>query len=339
MNSVRITNILLLIITIPVIVIVLKTLKFIFVPLLFAMFISLLFVPMLRGLRRRGVHKVLSAFAAISIIALAGFVLFMVMKFTSQEILSTKGVFFEKAELKLAEVEKLFESNFGVPIFSDAPGDEGERRDMILENAKSFSAFLIGTVPQLLTTLFFVVLLLFESYDFENLLNKLLLKQRFTSIKAFKRIEKELVKFIYVKFLVSAATGIGTGLVCYAFDVSFPIFWGLFAFAINFVQMVGSIIAIVCCSLFAFVELETSSTLLYFVIAVSGVQVIFGSILEPIFMGKSFSINIIVVLVMLMFWGYVWGVPGMILSIPLTVFAKIIFEQFERTKRIAQLMQ
>lgn len=339
MNSLRITNILLLIIAIPVIVIVLKTLKFIFVPLLFAMFISLLFVPLLRALRRRGVHKILSAFAAIAIIALAGFALFLVMKLSSQEVLSTKDVFFEKAEVKLAEVEGLFESNFGEPLFPETPGDEGGRRELILQNAKSFSAFVIGTVPQLLTTLFFVVLLLFESYNFETLLNKLLLKQRFTSIKAFSRIEKELVKFLYVKFLISAATGIGTGLVCYAFGVSFPIFWGLFAFAINFVQMVGSIISIVCCSIFAFVELESGTTLLYFVLSVSGVQVVFGSILEPIFMGKSFSINIIVILVMLMFWGYVWGVPGMILSIPLTVFAKIIFEQFERTKRIAQLMQ
>lgn len=338
-NSLRITNILLLIIAIPVIVIVLKTLKFIFVPLLFAMFISLLFVPFLRAMRRRGVHKVLSALAAISMIAIAGFVLFMVMKLSSQEILSTKDVFFERAEGKLVEVEALFESSFGVPIFSETNGDDGERRDLILQNAKSVSAFVIGTAPQLLTTLFFIVLLLFESYDFENLLNKLLLKQRFTSIKTFKRIEKDLVKFIYVKFLISAGTGIGTGLVCYAFDVSFPIFWGLFAFAINFVQMVGSIISILLCSIFAFVELETGTTLLYFVIAVSGVQVIFGSILEPIFMGKSFSINVIVVLVMLMFWGYVWGVPGMILSIPLTVSAKIIFEQFERTRRIAKLMQ
>ncbi|MFK7785743.1 MAG: AI-2E family transporter, partial [Crocinitomicaceae bacterium] len=141
------------------------------------------------------------------------------------------------------------------------------------------------------------------------------------------------------KFLISAGTGIGTGFVCYTFGVSFPIFWGIFAFAINFVQMVGSFIAIIMCSIFAFVELEIGTSLLYFVLSVTGVQVIFGSILEPIFMGKSFSINIIVVLVMLMFWGYVWGITGMIMSIPLTVFAKIILEQFEKTKRIARLME
>ena len=125
---------------------------------------------------------------------------------------------------------------------------------------------------------------------------------------------------------------------CYAFDVSFPIFWGLFAFLINFVQMVGSFITIILLSIFAFVELETSSTLLFFIIAISGVQVLFGSILEPIFMGKSFSINIITVLVMLMFWGFIWGIPGLIMAIPITVFLKIIFEQFKSTKGIAELI-
>ena len=76
----------------------------------------------------------------------------------------------------------------------------------------------------------------------------------------------------------------------------------------------------------------------FFVISITSVQVLFGAILEPIFMGKSFSINIIAVLVMLMFWGFIWGVPGLIMAIPITVFIKIILEQFPRTKIISDLL-
>ena len=68
------------------------------------------------------------------------------------------------------------------------------------------------------------------------------------------------------------------------------------------------------------------------------VQVTFGAILEPVFMGKSFSINIIAVLVMLMFWGFLWGIPGLIMAIPITVFIKIILDQFPSTKVIASLL-
>jgi predicted PurR-regulated permease PerM len=91
-------------------------------------------------------------------------------------------------------------------------------------------------------------------------------------------------------------------------------------------------------SIFAFVELDPTSTLFFFIFAISMVQVTFGAILEPIFMGKSFSINVIAVLVMLMFWGFLWGIPGLIMAIPITVFIKIILEQFESTKLIASLL-
>ena len=138
--------------------------------------------------------------------------------------------------------------------------------------------------------------------------------------------------------MVSALTGIFTGLMCVFFDVSFPIFWGLFAFAINFVQMVGSFISVILLSIFAFVELDPTSTLFFFIFSISMVQVTFGAILEPIFMGKSFSINIIAVLVMLMFWGFLWGIPGLIMAIPITVFIKIILDQFPNTKVIASLL-
>ena len=125
---------------------------------------------------------------------------------------------------------------------------------------------------------------------------------------------------------------------CVFFDVSFPIFWGLFAFAINFVQMVGSFVSVILLSIFAFVELDPTSTLFFFIFAISMVQVTFGAILEPIFMGNSFSINVIAVLVMLMFWGFLWGIPGLIMAIPITVFIKIILEQFQGTKIIASLL-
>jgi predicted PurR-regulated permease PerM len=91
-------------------------------------------------------------------------------------------------------------------------------------------------------------------------------------------------------------------------------------------------------SLFAFVEIDPSSTLLLFILAITLVQVIMGGILEPIFMGKTFSLNIITVLIMLMLWGYIWGVPGLIMSIPITVVIKIILEQFPNTLVIAGLM-
>jgi predicted PurR-regulated permease PerM len=152
------------------------------------------------------------------------------------------------------------------------------------------------------------------------------------------KIEKDLRTFIKVKILVSLLTGIGTGLACLFFDINFPIFWGLFAFVINFVQMIGSFVTVILLALFAFVQLDPTSYLFFFILTITGVQVLFGGILEPVFMGRSFSINIIAILVMLMLWGYIWGIPGLIMAIPLTVFIKIILEKFPKTKVLAGLL-
>jgi predicted PurR-regulated permease PerM len=91
-------------------------------------------------------------------------------------------------------------------------------------------------------------------------------------------IEKDIIRFVKVKFLISLFTGIGFGLACYFFDVSFPIFWGLAAFILNFIQMIGSVVSVVLLALFAFVELDPTGTLLFFVITITGVQVLFGGV-------------------------------------------------------------
>ena len=210
--------------------------------------------------------------------------------------------------------------------------------DSLIKNFGTTLDFVGNIVTMILMTAFFVILWLAESINIQKVLNDTLLKGKHSSIRTFRKIEKDLITFIKVKFLVSLLTGIGIGLACYFFGVSFPIFWGLFAFVINFVQMIGSVISVVLLALFALVELDPTSTLFFFILSITGVQVVFGSIVEPVLMGKSFSINIITVLVMLMLWGYIWGVPGLIMAIPLTVTLKIILEQFPHTKIIANLL-
>ncbi len=330
---------LLLVIVIPLIFYLIKILSFIFVPIAFAMFIALLFLPLMRWLNKKNSPRPINVFIVILIIASTLFLGSLLIKLSIIEILSADGAFIEKAETKLTGLIVTVEAFFGIQRMA------GEnvlihffQDNNALKNIGSTLGFISDTLTMTLMTAFFVILLLAESINFQKILNSTILKQKHSSIKTFMKIEGDIIKFVKVKFIISAFTGIGFGLVCFFFDVSFPIFWGLFAFAINFVQMVGSIISVVSLSLFAFVELDPSGTLLIFILILIGVQVLMGGILEPIFLGKSFSINIVTVLIMLMLWGYIWGVPGLIMSIPITVFLKIILEQFPKTKLIASLM-
>ncbi len=335
MDKLRTTNILLLVIVIPLVFYLLKILSFIFIPLVFSMFIALLFLPIMRWLGKKKIPKPISILIVVLIIAAGMKIGIELIQISSREILNSNTEFFTKAEEKFDNLFLVAEETFGFKI------DDKEsvlKQFIAKDNIGDTINFLQRTLTMILMTTFFVVLWLAESINIQKVLNSTILKQRHTSVKTFFKIEKDLIKFIKVKFFISLATGIGTGLACVFFDVSFPIFWGLFAFIINFVQMVGSIITVILLSIFAFIELDPTSTLFFFIISISGVQVLFGSILEPIFMGKSFSLNVITVLVMLMLWGFIWGVPGLIMAIPITVFIKIILDQFPETKVISGIL-
>ncbi len=339
MNERKTTNILLLIIALPVLFYVLQLLSFIFIPLIFSMFLALLFWPLMRWLRKKKVPKFLSLFIVILIIGLFFKLTAEVIQLSSKEIVNSENNLFEKVEYKLEAVIIPLEEFFGIErVEGKSITKHYFQKTDLKRTFDSTIDVLRNTIMMTLMTFFFTILLLAESLNFQKILNSTIIRQQFSSVKVFMRIEKDLITFIKVKFIISFITGLGFTLACYFFDVSFPIFWGLFAFVINFVQMIGSVISVALLSLFAFVEIDTTGTLLFFILTITLVQVIMGGILEPVFMGKSFSINVITILIMLMFWGFLWGIPGMILAIPITVFIKIILEQFPKTKMIANLM-
>lgn len=305
------------------------------------MFIALLFLPLMRWLKKKGVPKTISIILVIAIIfgilKLGG----ELVQFSSNEIVTAakEGTLFREAQEKILGLIVTVESFFGIERLQGENVIEHYFQDnQSFEQFGNTLDFITSTLSMTLMTAFFVVLLLSESINFQTILNSTLFKLKHSSVKTFMRIEKDILRFVKVKFIISLFTGIGFSVACLLFDVSFPVFWGLFAFVINFVQMIGSVIAVVALGLFAFIELDPSGTLLFFVLTITGVQVLMGGILEPVFMGKTFSLNVITVLVMLMLWGFIWNIPGLIMSIPITVFIKIVLEQFPKTKFIADLM-
>jgi predicted PurR-regulated permease PerM len=339
MKDLKTTNTLLLIIVIPLIFYLLKILSFIFIPLVASMFLALLFLPLMRWLNRIKSPKPLNILIIILVILGILKIGGMLIQLSTHEILATDTAFIEKAEAKLLSLIVSTESFLGIHrMLGDDVLSHYFQEFNAMKNIGPALNFIRNSLSMTLMTAFFVVLLLSESINFQKLMNSTILVRKYSSVKAFMKIEKEILKFVKVKFIISAFTGLGFGLAAYFFNVSFPIFWGLFAFAINFVQMIGSIISVVLLSLFAFVELDPSGSLLAFILLIIAVQVLMGGILEPIFMGKSFKINVITVLLMLMLWGYLWGIPGLIMAIPITVFLKIIFEQFPKTQIIADII-
>lgn len=334
---------LLLIIVVPLLLYLLNLLSVIFIPFTFALFAALLFSPLMRWFRRKRVPNLIGVIVVLLIVSAGLKGAYEMVQLTGKELTSADDDFVNKFQDRLNDVVSPIVDIMGIQPVED------ETKLQALMNNDMVSANIFGNVgsglstarniiTMLLMTLFFMVLLLAGSMNMQKVMELLIFRQQHASVKTFRQIEKDIFKFIIVKFFLSFFTGLGFSLACYAFDVSFPIFWGIFAFLINFIQMIGSVISVVVLTVFALVELNLTGSLLFFIIVISGVQVLFGAIIEPVLMGKSFSINTVTVLIMLALWGFIWGIPGLILSIPLTALIKKILEKFPGTSVYARIM-
>ena len=144
-------------------------------------------------------------------------------------------------------------------------------------------------------------------------------------------------RYLGIKTIVSLATGLSAGVVTWAIGLDFPLLWAMLAFLLNYVPTIGSIIAAVPAVLMALVQLgpgEASATAVGFV----AINLVFGNFIEPRLMGYGVGISPLVVFIGLVFWGFVFGPVGMLLSVPLTMTLKLALESDERTRWIAILI-
>ena len=143
--------------------------------------------------------------------------------------------------------------------------------------------------------------------------------------------------YMAIKAVTSLITGILISIGMVLLGVDYPLLWGFFAFLLNFIPTIGSIIAAVPAVLLAFLQLGFGSALgvaIYFL----AVNMIIGNIIEPRVMGKGVGLSTLVVFLSLVFWGWLFGPIGMLLSIPLTMLVKFAAESNDDTRWIAILL-
>ena len=142
--------------------------------------------------------------------------------------------------------------------------------------------------------------------------------------KTFKDITYQVQKYIATKFLISLLSGLMSGLILLAFDVKFFIIWAVLTALLNFIPNIGSVIAVIMPGLMALVQFESFGYALFICSIIIVVQNIIGNFLEPKIFGDSLGINPLVILLSLLLWGYIWGIVGMFIAVPLTAVIKII---------------
>ena len=137
---------------------------------------------------------------------------------------------------------------------------------------------------------------------------------------------KDIQKYLGIKTLISMATGLLAGALCWHMELEFALLWGILAFALNFVPAVGSVIAGIPPVL---LSLLNNGSIPDAAIIGGGyliINAVLGNFLEPTLLGRRFGISTVVVLLSVIFWGWIWGPIGMLMAVPLTMLLKVAMD-------------
>ncbi|MCP5155439.1 MAG: AI-2E family transporter [Ectothiorhodospiraceae bacterium] len=210
--------------------------------------------------------------------------------------------------------------------------DPGAALDLVRRLFQGFGNVLANAFLILLT----VVFILFEASSFRVKLHAMSTNAE-ASLDQFREFSRSLVRYIVIKTLMSVGTGVAVGLWLWAVGVDYAVLWGVLAFMLNFVPNIGSVIAAVPPVLLALVQLGPTAAAwsgLGFLI----VNMVFGNVIEPRYLGRELGLSSLVVFLSLVFWGWVLGPVGMFLSVPLTMMAKIALAGRAETRWIAIML-
>jgi AI-2 transport protein TqsA len=133
-------------------------------------------------------------------------------------------------------------------------------------------------------------------------------------------------------------TSLASWVLMYSVGLDFAAFWALLIFVLNFIPNIGSLVATIFPSLLALIQFDTLTPFLVILIGVGSIQMLVGNVLEPQLMGRSLNVSPLVIILSLVVWSFMWGIPGMFLAVPVTVIVMIVFYNFDSTRWIALLM-
>lgn len=148
---------------------------------------------------------------------------------------------------------------------------------------------------------------------------------------------EKLRMYMSIKTWMSLITGILVALWLWLLGVDYPALWGMLAFMLNYVPNIGSIIAAVPAVLLALIQIGTGTAFLVMV-GYMVINVLMGNVIEPRYMGKGLGLSALVIFISLVFWGWVLGTAGMLLSVPLTVAVKLALDSKKESQWLGTLL-
>lgn len=197
----------------------------------------------------------------------------------------------------------------------------------------------VGVLGELMLVLLFLIFVLAEARIFRLKIRKAFRSENAEkTLEVVNRIDNDVRQYMLSKLLINTVNGAANWLVLAAFGVDFALFSAVLAFLLNFIPNIGTFISLGFPILVVLLQFDSVSTIVLIVVLLVLVEFVIGNVLEPRVMGHSLDLSPLVVLVSLIFWGWLWGGWGMIMAVPITSVLKIVLQNIDSLKPVALLM-
>ena len=311
--------------------VILKLAAKIIVPVMFAILLSLVMLPVLQKLKK-SLH-IPWIVSAIAILVISLSLIFTIGNMLVSS-LSTIVTLYPRYENRLMAIYQIFAKAFKLPfnetnsLFENLWNQLGVR-GAVQSALIAITSGTINTGKTLFTIMLLILFLVSEMNSFQDKLSYAFSTQKVKGrvSKALNNIIQEVTQFISIKFIISLATGIIIGTGTFLTGLEFPVVWGFLAFILNFIPTFGSIISSLFTIVFSIIQFYPDiSSIVIVTLIIAITQFTLGNILEPRITGSNLGLSPFMILVSLSIWGGIWGFSGFLLAVPTTVIVKIICE-------------
>lgn len=347
MNELKWIKIFTGIIVISIIVVILRELRVIFIPLTFAIFLAFIFAPLNTILYKHRIPKLFAIMIMVTIIMIffAGifFVIYSAIYSVIMEFPKYQERFVNMVNELLVDLQELI-SRMEL-IFARMP-EWLEQARIISPGDFSVTRFVTTTMGtffdfgvQLFLTLIFLIFIVAGVERLGVRVKKVLTESRNKqTLNLMHNIQDQIKKYFLNKTLISLGTSLVSMLFVTIFQIDFVLMTGILIFVLNYIPNFGSFIASAFPILICLLQYGFGWRFIGIAIALTMTQVTFGNIIEPKVMGGKLNISPIVVLISLIFWGWVWGPVGMILAIPITSAINIVIKEIHEASIISAII-
>lgn len=303
-------------------------------PVLLAGFLAIIFAPALLVLRDRGVPTLLALPLLSAPVIVAAMMLSLVLEASFTTLQRNMSTYQRRLEMRKHElVDGLRRMGVDIP-------EEVSFGELDPSRFGRWTAYGISMLRSIVTLAALVLILLLIT-----LLEAAGLSRKFEALgievtgglERMRAILLNVRYYLLLKTLISGITGLAVFVLLWLLEIDFPVLWGLTAFALNYVPNIGSILAAVPAVTLAWI-MNGGPTAVTVAAGYIAINVVIGSILEPMWMGRGVGLSPLVVVLSLLYWGWVLGPIGMLLSVPLTMTCKIVLEADASTRWIAVLL-